>query len=110
MPGISRQWLQRARKTAPSLRTSQRVHAVPLKPPSQVLSPGICNSYFGGHFSLVKAARHGSYREQQTGSYSADCRLPQIQRLEEVIPLVVDDDECREVLHLDAPDCLHAEF
>ena len=30
--------------------------------------------------------------------------------LEEVIALVVDDDECREVLHLDAPDGFHPEF
>src|SRR5579871_5064421 len=35
---------------------------------------------------------------------------PQIQFLEEIIPLVVDDDEGGEILHLDAPDRLHAEF
>src|SRR6185312_17298348 len=35
---------------------------------------------------------------------------PQIQFLEEVVALVVDDDEGREILDLDAPDRLHAEF
>src|ERR1700704_1621166 len=35
---------------------------------------------------------------------------PQIQFLEEVIALVVDDDEGREILDLDAPDRFHAEF
>jgi hypothetical protein len=29
---------------------------------------------------------------------------------EEVIALVVDDDECREVLNFDFPDCFHAQF
>src|SRR4051794_21122922 len=37
-------------------------------------------------------------------------RLPQIQFLEEVIALVVDDDEGREIHHFDAPDRFHAEF
>ena len=36
--------------------------------------------------------------------------LPQIQFLEEVIALVVDDDEGRKILDLDAPDRFHAEF
>src|SRR6478735_4320304 len=36
--------------------------------------------------------------------------LPQIQFLEEVVALVVDDAEGREILDLDAPDRLHAEF
>src|SRR5277367_1652609 len=35
---------------------------------------------------------------------------PQIQLLEEIIPLVVDHDERREILDLDAPDRFHAEF
>ena len=35
---------------------------------------------------------------------------PQIQFLEEIISLVVDDDEGREILDLDAPDRFHAEF
>src|ERR1700686_1005937 len=35
---------------------------------------------------------------------------PQIQLLEEIIALVVDDDEGREILDLDAPDRFHAEF
>src|SRR6267142_2715513 len=35
---------------------------------------------------------------------------PQIQFLEEIIALVVDDDEGREILDLDAPDRFHAEF
>src|SRR3954469_2537658 len=35
---------------------------------------------------------------------------PQIQFLEEVVALVVDDDEGREIHHLDAPDRFHAEF
>src|SRR3954463_10417390 len=39
-----------------------------------------------------------------------DGPLPQIQFLEEVIALVVDDDEGREIHHLDAPDRFHAEF
>src|SRR5712672_4177086 len=34
----------------------------------------------------------------------------QIQFLEEVVALVVDHDEGREILHLDAPDRLHAEL
>src|SRR4051794_40819267 len=37
-------------------------------------------------------------------------RLPQIQFLEKVVPLVVDDDEGREIHPLDAPDRFHAEF
>src|SRR4029078_3315253 len=36
--------------------------------------------------------------------------LPQIPLPEEVVALVVDDDEGREILDLDAPDRLHAEF
>src|SRR6202041_1833726 len=35
---------------------------------------------------------------------------PQIQFLEEVVALVIDDDEGREILDLDAPDRFHAEF
>src|SRR5258707_4473483 len=35
---------------------------------------------------------------------------PQIQFLEEIIALVVDDDEGRKILDLDAPDRFHAEF
>ena len=30
--------------------------------------------------------------------------------LEEVVPLVVYKDECGEILHLNLPDCLHAEL
>src|SRR6266436_5600334 len=37
-------------------------------------------------------------------------RLSQIQFLEEVVALVVDDDEGREIHHLDPPDRFHAEF
>src|SRR6478672_12334276 len=36
--------------------------------------------------------------------------LPQIQFLEEIVALVVDDDEGREIHHLDAPDRFHPEF
>lgn len=36
--------------------------------------------------------------------------LPRFQLLEEVMTLIVDKDECREVLHSDLPDCFHAEF
>src|SRR3979409_693176 len=36
--------------------------------------------------------------------------LPQIQLLEKIVALVVDDDEGGEILHLDAPDRLHAEL
>src|SRR6185312_5307957 len=36
--------------------------------------------------------------------------LTQIQFLEKIIALVVDDNEGGEILHLDAPDRLHAEF
>src|SRR6476661_10697006 len=36
--------------------------------------------------------------------------LPQIQFLEEVVALVVDDDEGRKILDLDAPDRFHAEL
>src|SRR4051794_24306808 len=36
--------------------------------------------------------------------------LSQIQFLEEVVALVVNDDESREILDLDAPDRFHAEF
>src|SRR5262245_35062103 len=35
---------------------------------------------------------------------------PQIELLEEIVAFVVDDDEGREVLHLDPPDRLHAEL
>src|SRR3954468_9206058 len=35
---------------------------------------------------------------------------PQIQLLEEVVAFVIDDDEGREILDLDAPDRFHAEF
>src|SRR6187401_358392 len=38
------------------------------------------------------------------------CPSPQLQFLEEIIALVVDDDEGREILDLDAPDRFHAEF
>src|SRR5262245_46670212 len=37
-------------------------------------------------------------------------RLAEVQLLEEVVALVVDDDEGGEILHLDAPDRLHAEL
>src|SRR5438045_9081196 len=37
-------------------------------------------------------------------------RLSQIQLLEEVVALVVDDDEGREIHDLNAPDRFHAEF
>lgn len=37
-------------------------------------------------------------------------RAPRPHRLEEVVPLVVDQDERGEVLHLDLPDGFHAEF
>src|SRR5258708_32827896 len=37
-------------------------------------------------------------------------RLPETQLLEEIIALVVDHDEGGEILHLDAPDRLHAEL
>ena len=30
--------------------------------------------------------------------------------LEEVVALVIHENECREVLHTDFPDCLHSEF
>ena len=30
--------------------------------------------------------------------------------LEEVVALVINEDECREVLNMDFPDCLHSEF
>src|SRR6476469_6974735 len=36
--------------------------------------------------------------------------LPQVQLFEEIIALVVDDDEGRKILDLDAPDRFHAEF
>src|SRR6266568_3484566 len=39
-----------------------------------------------------------------------EASLSQVQFLEEVVALVVDDDEGREIHHLDAPDRFHAEF
>ena len=36
--------------------------------------------------------------------------LPQIQFLEKIIALVVDDNECREILDLNLPDRFHAEL
>ena len=36
--------------------------------------------------------------------------VPGLQLLEEVVPLVIDKDECREVLNPDFPDGFHAEF
>src|SRR5262245_43189949 len=52
----------------------------------------------GGHDPLASFAN------------SASRYLAQAQRLEEIIALVVDDDEGRKILHLDAPDRLHAEL
>ena len=43
-------------------------------------------------------------QDQERGASS------EVQLLEEVVALVVDDDEGREILDLDAPDRLHAEF
>ena len=34
----------------------------------------------------------------------------QPERSEEIVALVIDEDECREVLHTDFPDSLHSEF
>src|ERR1700709_2778099 len=45
-----------------------------------------------------------------TSFFSREPPSPQIQFLEKIIALVVDDDEGREILDLDAPDCFHAEF
>src|ERR1700712_3137678 len=42
--------------------------------------------------------------------WSRKAPSPQIQLLEEIIALVVDDDEGRKILDLDAPDRFHAEF
>src|SRR5258708_10155382 len=50
----------------------------------------------------------GSSPAMTSGGVSAPS--PQIQFLEEIIALVVDDDESREILDLDAPDRFHAEF
>src|SRR5882724_12463022 len=50
----------------------------------------------------------GSSPAMMSGSVSPPS--PQIQLLEKVIALVVDDDEGREILDLDAPDRFHAEF
>src|SRR5579863_4939182 len=41
---------------------------------------------------------------------TASCDLPQIQLLEEIVALVVDDNEGREIDHFDAPDRFHAEL
>src|SRR5215212_4741069 len=54
--------------------------------------------------------------ETQSRNYSskrgsnAGPSSPQIQFLEKVVALVVDDNKCREILDLDAPDRLHSEF
>jgi len=37
-------------------------------------------------------------------------RLPRFQGLEEVVALVVNEDECGEVLDLNLPNCLHAKL
>jgi hypothetical protein len=37
-------------------------------------------------------------------------RLPRFQGLEEVVALVINEDECGEVLYLNLPYCLHAEL
>src|SRR5258708_12163686 len=50
----------------------------------------------------------GSSPAMTSGGVSAPS--PQIQFLEEIIALVVDDDQSREILDLDAPDRFHAEF
>src|SRR5205823_10270668 len=42
--------------------------------------------------------------------YSPTPPSPQIQFLEKIIALVIDHDECRKILDLDAPDRLHAEL
>src|SRR5690349_10966742 len=41
---------------------------------------------------------------------SARCRLERLQLLEEIIPLVIDDDERREIRDFDFADRFHAEF
>src|SRR5260221_13543061 len=50
----------------------------------------------------------GSSPAMTSGGVSAPS--PQIQFLEEIVALVVDDDEGREIHDLDAPDRFHAEF
>src|SRR5258708_20282863 len=51
----------------------------------------------------------GGYRSRRSPGRQMDVS-PQIQFLEEIIALVVDDDEGREIHHLDAPDRFHAEL
>lgn len=36
--------------------------------------------------------------------------FPWFELLEEIVPLVINEDESREVLHGDLPDCFHAQF
>src|ERR1041384_7480698 len=58
--------------------------------------------------SLLK--RMPTFRSSNHSTMALLCPSPEIQFLEEVVALVVDDDEGREVLDLDAPDRLHAEL
>src|SRR5258707_10277460 len=51
----------------------------------------------------------GGYGSRRSPGRQMDVS-PQIQFLEEIIALVVDDDEGREIHHLDAPDRFHAEL
>src|ERR1700681_4747346 len=65
-----------------------------------------------GHAVLMNGPRLSSapLRAAQHPWHTAQAPSPQIQFLEEIIALVVDDDEGREILDLDAPDRFHAEF
>ena len=47
---------------------------------------------------------------RESGLFSAAAGRPRLQFLEEVVPLVVYEDECREVLHGNLPDGFHAQF
>src|SRR5437868_13907521 len=66
-------------------------------------------------FFFTSPALAGGERSEAEGGPSQtqslrQAPLPQIQLLEEIIALVVDHDEGREIFYLDAPDRLHAEF
>src|SRR5258708_6825684 len=56
-----------------------------------------------------KSSNHSIITSSRT-NLTIEAQLTQIQLLEEVVALVVDDDESREIHHVNAPDRLHAEF
>src|SRR5262249_11518235 len=78
--------------------------------PSAARSPESITPVVRTKISNVGSARLAAMDSGLAPTVRPGMTLPQIQRFEEVVALVVDDDEGREVYHLDAPDRFHAEL